>query len=113
MSMLVEYIKDYRPDFNGPIKLDSEKPIFKVVGHPIGVVVALSPDHIGVAICSEKDQFKKDVAKEIAAGRAIKGGHLKIPRRIVATKNLKIVTMNAAVQSVVDKMYERASRYFK
>ncbi len=40
--------------------------------NPYGVVVATSPDNIGWSMCSDKDRWSRQLAKQIAIGRAQK-----------------------------------------
>ena len=40
--------------------------------NPYGVVVATSPANIGWSMCSDKDRWSKQLAKQIALGRARK-----------------------------------------
>jgi hypothetical protein len=72
-------------------------------GKKVGVVVATNKHEIGWSQCSKKDKFDKKRGLEIAIGRARIGTSTN-PAKI---KNKDIVT------PIIDKMTDRAERYFK
>jgi hypothetical protein len=72
-------------------------------GKKVGVVVATNKHEIGWSQCCKRDRFDKKRGLEIATGRA-KLGTEAIPAKI---KNKDIVT------PILDKMANRAERYFK
>ena len=69
-------------------------------GKRIGVVVALSADCIGWSLCKKCDKFDPKLGQRIAEGRAAdrKDYSFEIPH---------------TVKPYVEKMTERANRYFK
>jgi hypothetical protein len=69
-------------------------------GHPLGVVVALGKKEVGWSLCNKKDRFDRDFALKIASGRAMHSNikRNKIPKKILPT---------------LDKMEDRAKRYYK
>ena len=46
---------------------------------PYGCIVAVSPNHIGWALCCPKDRFSKHLGKTIALGRASYGSNVELP----------------------------------
>jgi len=82
--MLVKYVRDEK-------------------NRPVATIVALSPEHIGVAICCKKDSFNKKRGRAIAEGRAHKSTSPIIPERDGLPK---------AIESEVIRMGERAARYW-
>lgn len=87
--------------------------------HPIGTIVAIPiPRHldesfsrkysIGYSICNDCDRFNKEMGKKIAMGRAFWDSKGPIPNRIV--NNTK---MDKLVKDELERMNERASKYFK
>ena len=69
-------------------------------GHPLGVVCALGKKDIGWSLCNKKDRFNKDFGLKIASARAVRSRIKRkdIPRRIIP---------------ILEKMEERAKRYYK
>ena len=82
--MLVEFIKNNR-------------------GNKIGCVVAVDRDSIGISLLNPKDKFDSEVAKSLAAGRALSG----VYPQIMSKRKRKIVS------KAVNNMTGRAYRYFK
>jgi hypothetical protein len=74
---------------------------------PFGVIVATSPDNIGVAFHYPKEKFNKHFLKTFAAGRAV-------TNEVVAIPHVKGVphTKDFVLQEI-EKMKERARVYFK
>ena len=70
---------------------------------PIGTVVALNRNEIGVAICNKKDRFNKIRGKDIAMARALQH---KMPK--VNSERLRIL-----IDEGICRMEERARKYFK
>ncbi len=50
---------------------------------PYATICATDPDHIGIAICSTKDQFTKKLGRELAEKRAASGEQPQIPTQFV------------------------------
>ena len=73
--MLIRYVREF-PKFDESGKIVSR-------GNPIGCVVALDADHIGYTICNPCDPFKKEYARNLAAGRALTNTRPKVPKRVV------------------------------
>ena len=69
---------------------------------PIGCVVAIDRDCIGVSLLNPKDKFKREVARNLAAGRAITG----IVPDVRGKKEI-------VVERAIRRMASRAYRYFK
>ena len=69
---------------------------------PIGCIVAIDKDSIGVSLLNPKDEFDRKLAKKIAVGRAELGIFPLIPRR-----------KEELVEDALQRMAIRAGRYFK
>lgn len=69
---------------------------------PIGCVVAVDRDCIGVSLLNPKDKFNREVARNLAAGRALTG----IMPDITGRKE-------ELMEKAVRRMARRAYRYFK
>lgn len=69
---------------------------------PIGCVVALDQDSIGVSLLNPKDKFNREVARNLAAGRALSG--------IVPNVRGRKEEM---VERALKRMARRAYSYFK
>ena len=69
---------------------------------PVGCVVAIDRDSIGVSLLNPNDDFDRNLAKKIAAGRAELGVVPLIPRK-----------KEALVEEAIYRMAIRAGRYFK
>lgn len=69
---------------------------------PIGCVVALDQDSIGVSLLNPKDKFNREVARNLAAGRALQG----IVPDVRGRKE-------ELVERAIRRMAVRAYRYFK
>ena len=92
---------------------------------PYATLVALSPSQIGLAICCPKDKFSKEMGRRIAEGRARYVNaetlsdiinQVEIPNRFISVgKNNPGVGyfFMDVVRPEVQKMMERAKRYFK
>ena len=84
-------------------------------GKRVGVVVALSSDHIGYSLCNPVDKFDKKKGKFIAERRAETGKDfidklaVVINRRCLRGKMISNICR--LIQPMLD-MQERASRYF-
>jgi len=81
--MLIEYIRNAKRE-------------------PIGCVVAIDRDSIGVSLLNPKDGFNRSLAKKIAIGRAELNIVPIIPRR-----------KEDLVEDAIHRMALRAARYFK
>lgn len=82
--MLVKYVRDSKRN-------------------PVATIVALSPDHIGVAVCCKKDHFNKKRGRTIAAGRARTNACLSIPERD---------GLYEVITKEVSRMSDRAANYW-
>ena len=71
--------------------------------HPIGTVVALSRNEIGVSLCSKNDRFSKKIGTHLAAGRAVCGELPKVRSKI----------KQDLIYDSYYEMEDRAIRYFK
>lgn len=81
---------------------------------PVATIVATDKDHIGVAICSYKDNFNKSLGVHIAHERAVLGKEPKIPNReVFDADTCHFVSMERFVQEGIERMRERASKYYK
>jgi hypothetical protein len=69
---------------------------------PIGCVVAIDKNSIGISLLNPKDEFDRKLAKKIAIGRAELGILPFIPSR-----------KEALVENALRRMADRAGRYFK
>lgn len=71
-------------------------------GHPLGVVCALGKKDIGWSLCNRRmgDKFNKELGLKIAQGRAI-------------TSYVKDKKVPQTITPILEKMKERAKRYFK
>ena len=69
---------------------------------PIGCVVAIDRDSIGVSLLNPKDKFRREVARNLAAGRAITG----VMPDVRGKKEI-------VVEHAIRRMARRAYRYFK
>lgn len=100
--MLVEYIRDLH-------------------GHPYGVVVATSSSRIHFAVCDTSVvSFNKKRGIDIALGRISKRvpidarlpkGHA--DREVCPPGELREIQLSTFIKARVEKMRERATRYFK
>lgn len=78
---------------------------------PFATIVAIDAEHIGVAFCNEKDQFKKSLGIQIARGRAELGSECKIPRGSCYYHNQEL-SFQEIIDMEVERMKQRAQRYF-
>lgn len=83
----------------------------------IGCIVALSANQVGFSLCSPKDKFDKEIALNLAIGRAITGVPVfNVPTRLVEVET-PVSTFRAPLNQVVEaelcQMENRAQRYFK
>jgi hypothetical protein len=69
---------------------------------PIGCVVAIDRDSIGVSLLNPKDSFDRNLAKRIAIGRAELGVAPEIPAK-----------KEDLFEDAIHRMALRAARYFK
>ncbi len=69
---------------------------------PVGCVVALDRDSIGISLLNPKDTFNRKLAKQIASGRAELGVVPEIPKE-----------KEDLVESAIYRMAIRASKYFQ
>ena len=69
---------------------------------PVGCVVAIDRDCIGVSLLNPKDKFNREVARNLAAGRALSG----IVPDVRGRKE-------EVVERAIRRMASRAYRYFK
>jgi len=77
---------------------------------PFATIVGLSGS-IGVAICRERNIFKKTRGVDIALGRAQVGTSMVVPNRVVTYwGNRELVDV---IAEEVCKMDERAKKYYK
>ena len=81
--MLIEYIRNAKRE-------------------PIGCIVAINKDSIGISLLNPKDEFDKKIAKNIAIGRAELGIFPEIP-----------IKKEGLVERSIQRMVDRADRYFK
>ena len=68
---------------------------------PIGCIVAIDKDSIGISLVHPKDEFNKKLAKKIAIGRAELGIFPEIP-----TKKEQLV------ERYIQRMVDKADRHF-
>lgn len=80
---------------------------------PLATIVAISPELIGVAICNERDHFKKSRGIQIARARAEFGVSTKIPTRDVITEDYVVVPLEKVLREECEEMQKRAKKYFK
>ena len=80
----------------------------------IGVVIALSPLMVGWSQCCFKDQFSKERGILIAKGRAKVCNDVKTKPALVKQiqPNMRTIRVDLVGQAI-EKMKERAERYFK
>lgn len=69
---------------------------------PVGCVVALDRDSIGISLLNPKDTFNRKLAKQIASGRAELGVVPEIPKE-----------KEDLVESAIYRMAIRASKHFQ
>lgn len=69
---------------------------------PIGCVVAVDRDCIGVSLLNPKDKFNREVARNLAAGRALSGVLPDVRGR-----------KEEVVEKAIKRMARRAYRYFQ
>lgn len=69
---------------------------------PIGCIVAIDKNSIGISLLNPKDEFDRKLAKKIAIGRAELGILPFIPSR-----------KEELVENALRRMADRAGRYFK
>lgn len=87
-NVLVEYVRDEQ-------------------NNPIGVVAAVDRDNIGFSKKNPKDNWDKNLGKKIAIGRAM-------TRPISFNTLLELPDKDYELfQEKVQKMYDRAQRYYK
>lgn len=84
-------------------------------GRPVGVVVAISEQEVGVAFWSSKSRggnFDKNFLKNLAAGRAIMQDYAKIPDREIELAKVPgvFVSLRDCVDGEVRKAIERVKR---
>lgn len=85
---------------------------------PIATIVALSPEQIGVAVCSKHDNFSKKRGTQIATDRAIlgKSDFECSPREkysfIVDGEAVEIKYLDEIIYDSYLQMLDRAQRYF-
>lgn len=70
---------------------------------PIGCIVAIDKDSIGISLVHPKDEFNKKLAKKIAIGRAELGIFPEIPAK-------KEQLVERYIQRIVDKADRHFSR---
>lgn len=92
MSVLISYIRDEN-------------------GVPFGCVVALSKTQYGVSLCNKKDVFHKNIGREMAIGRAMcnQNHSFHMPAGLSSETRKR----QAAVMQALQKMHNRAERYYK
>jgi hypothetical protein len=82
-------------------------------GDRVGVIVALDKDLIGWAQCNPKDRFDKYFGIKIAVGRALHGTKQKpIKHKQYSWDYDKDIVIDM-ITPAVEKMRERAKKYFK
>jgi len=84
-------------------------------GKRVGVIVALSSDHIGYSLCNPIDRFDKKKGKFIAERRAETGKDFIVKLAVVINRRCKrgkIVSNICRLIQPMIVMQERASRYF-
>lgn len=91
--MLVKYIKNNR-------------------GVLVGTVVAIGPNEVGLALCSPKDRFNKEMGKRVALGRAKLAKSGDFERAVPHLPNRKDLDSTQIVREY-DEMVDRSVRYFK
>lgn len=81
---------------------------------PIGTIVAVDKDHIGMSLCNPKDRFSKKIGTTIAKGRA-ENSHEMI--EIIRGREIKYIgvpdSRRVAVYAHLSKLIKRADKYFK
>ena len=80
---------------------------------PFGVIVALGPDKIGVALFNPKDTFTKKLGKKIAIGRAKFNIIPHVPDEFVYDWTGMLVHKEEIVDYELGRMEVRAEKYFK
>lgn len=89
---------------------------------PIGCIVAISRDQIGLTVCSPKDKFDREIAKNLAAGRAFTSTPIftdNLPARLINNPYATCpdeqirIPLNQYVESEICLMEDRAKRYFQ
>jgi hypothetical protein len=88
--MLVEFVKNKR-------------------GKKIGAVVAVGPLNVGYSLCNKKDKFDKDLAVEIARGRA----EVSPVGYGWGVDYANVLNVPHTVRPTVEKMLNRVKRYYK
>jgi hypothetical protein len=82
------------------------------IKRPFGCIVALGKDHIGVSLCHPKDQFCKNIGRELAKKRACAKANIPLaPQNAIV--HLDATNKRDYVRQQVNAMAERASKYFK
>ena len=95
--MLVKYIRE-------KTKEDIEK---GYKGKPTGVIVAINKDHIGWSLCNSKDNFNRNLGKDIAIGRAKKYKITEIEfENIDFSTNIAIRYTHKRIGCINKKVYE-------
>ena len=92
MSALVKYLRDGQT--------------------PIGAIACPSKGKVGVSICNRKDRFNRELARNLAIGRAVSGDAYPIPRRRVLVNGRKVYLGDLIATEFV-AMQARAEKYFK
>ena len=69
---------------------------------PIGCIVAIDKNSIGISLLNPKDEFDKNLAKKIAIGRAELGIFPNVPAK-----------KEQLVERYIQRIADRAGRYFK
>lgn len=75
-------------------------------GKPTGCIAAIGVNMVGWSLCSEKDGFKKDLAKRIAIGRALRPGRAML-------SFLELEDKPDGFRDLISEMYERSQRYYR
>lgn len=87
-KILIEYVRDEQ-------------------NNPIGVVVATDRDHLGFSKKNPKDHWNKNLGKKIAIGRALS-------KELSIKDVLKLPEKDIPYfQDKLQKIYDRAQRYYK
>ncbi len=91
MSALVKYLRDGKT--------------------PIGAIACPSKGKVGISICNPKDRFNRELARNLAIGRAISGEASPLPRRRVLVNGRKVYLGDLITTEFV-AMQARAEKYF-
>ncbi len=100
--MLIRYIREFpHVDINGTFHR----------GKPVGCVVALDAERIGISVCNPKDNYNKKLGRAIAASRADYGINHPIPNRCVdINEDGSLVMLADAVKDTVDYLREKIAK---